>query len=65
VSRGDSGPAIPGPCGHGGAYATNMSIDPGRMLITVYMVQHAGFPGVDGGKIHGAFTKAAFEAFGK
>jgi len=62
-SPGDSGPAIPGPCGHGGAYATNMSIDPGRKLITVYMVQHAGFPGVDGGKIHGAFTKAAFEAF--
>ena len=64
-SRGDSGPVIPGPCGHGGAYATNMSIDPERRLITVYMVQHAGFPGVDGGKIHGAFTKAAVEAFTK
>ncbi len=27
-SKGSSGPVIPGPCGHGGAYATNMSIDP-------------------------------------
>ena len=64
-STGDSGPAIPGPCGHGGAYATNMSIDPGRGLITVYMVQHAGWPGVDGGAVHGAFQKAAIEAYGK
>jgi CubicO group peptidase (beta-lactamase class C family) len=30
--------------GHGGAYATNMSIDPKRSLITVWMVQHSGFP---------------------
>jgi len=52
-------------CGHGGAYATNMSLDPQRRLITVYMVQHAGYPGPDGGKIHGAFVNAANEAFGK
>jgi CubicO group peptidase (beta-lactamase class C family) len=64
ISAGDSGPVIPGPCGHGGAYATNMGIDPARKLVTVYMVQHAGFPG-DGQKAHGAFTNAAFEAFGK
>jgi CubicO group peptidase (beta-lactamase class C family) len=48
--------------GHGGAYATNMSIDPKRDLITVFMVQHAGFPG-DGGNSHGAFQKAAIELF--
>ena len=38
--------------GHGGAYATNMTIDPKRGLITVLMVQHAGFP-EDGGKSQG------------
>jgi CubicO group peptidase (beta-lactamase class C family) len=63
-SQGPTGPVIPGPCGHGGAYATNMGIDPDRRLITVYLVQHAGFPGVEGGKIHEAFIRAAMEAFG-
>jgi hypothetical protein len=29
------------------------------------MVQHAGFPGNEGGKIHAAFVKAATDAFGK
>jgi CubicO group peptidase (beta-lactamase class C family) len=56
---------IPGPCGHGGAYATHMGIDPERGLITVYLVQHAGFPGVDGGKIQDAYNKAAVAAFGQ
>ncbi len=64
-SSGDSGPVIPGSAGHGGAYATNMSIDPGTGLVTIFMVQHAGFPGVEGGKIHEAFQKAAREAFAK
>jgi CubicO group peptidase (beta-lactamase class C family) len=64
-SSGDSGPVIPGPCGHGGAYATDMSIDPANGLITVFMVQHAGYPGVEGGKILGDFKRAAFEASGK
>jgi CubicO group peptidase (beta-lactamase class C family) len=50
--------------GHGGALATNMTIDPQRGLITVFLVQRAGFPG-DGGKSHGAFVKAAQEAFAK
>jgi CubicO group peptidase (beta-lactamase class C family) len=61
-SSGDSGPVIPGTCGHGGAYATNMSIDSNRGLITVYMVQHAGWPGIEGGAVLGAFQKAAIEA---
>jgi len=30
--------------GHGGALATNMTIDPNRGLITVFLVQHNGFP---------------------
>lgn len=49
--------------GHGGALATNMTIDPQRGLITVFLVQHAGFPG-EGGKSHGAFVKAANDTFG-
>ncbi|OAI46968.1 serine hydrolase [Planctomycetaceae bacterium SCGC AG-212-F19] len=48
--------------GHGGAHATNMNIDAKRGLITVWMVQHSGFPG-DGGKSHGAFKKAAEDLF--
>jgi CubicO group peptidase (beta-lactamase class C family) len=50
--------------GHGGAYSTNMSIDPARGLITVFMVQHAGFPG-DGGESRGVFEKTAHQQFGK
>ena len=50
--------------GHGGALATNMTLDPQRGLVTVFLVQHAGFPG-DGNKSQGAFVKAANEAFGK
>lgn len=46
--------------GHGGALSTNMSIDTKRGLITIFMVQHAGFPN-DGNKSHGAFKKAAEE----
>jgi CubicO group peptidase (beta-lactamase class C family) len=64
-ARGSDGPVIPGPCGHGGAYATNMSIDPERRLITVYLIQHAGFPGVEGGKIQEAFHQAAIRIHGK
>jgi CubicO group peptidase (beta-lactamase class C family) len=52
-----------GSFGHGGAMATNMNIDSNRGLITVFMVQHAGFPN-DGGKSQGAFQKAAAERFG-
>ena len=53
-----------GSFGHGGAYSTNMTIDPKSGLMMVFMVQHAGFPG-DGGKSLGAFQKAAEEHFGK
>ena len=61
---GDSDSAIPGPCGHGGAYGTQMRIDPQRGLITVFLVQHAGYPGTSGDKIHSAFVDAATELFG-
>jgi CubicO group peptidase (beta-lactamase class C family) len=52
-----------GSFGHGGALSTNMTIDAKRGLITVFLVQHAGFPG-EGGKSQGAFRKAAEEEFG-
>ena len=52
-----------GSFGHGGAYSTNMTIDTKRGLVTVFMVQHAGFAN-DGGKSQGAFRKAAEDRFG-
>ena len=52
-----------GTFGHGGAYATNMTVDAKRGLVTVYMVQHAGFSG-NGGQSQGAFRKAAEEKYG-
>ena len=48
--------------GHGGAFSTNMTIDTKTGLITVFLVQHAGFPG-DGGKSQGAFVEAAKARF--
>ena len=43
--------------GHGGAYSTNMTIHPQNGLISVFLVQHAGFPG-DGGACKEAFRTA-------
>jgi len=54
----------PGWCGHGGAYATNMTIDRERGLILVWMVQHAGYPG-NGSQSQEAFKKAALARFSK
>jgi CubicO group peptidase (beta-lactamase class C family) len=53
----------PGWFGHGGAYATNMTIDTKRGLVYVFMVQHAGFPG-NGGQSQGVFRKAAEAKYG-
>ena len=52
-----------GTFGHGGAFATNMTIDPKHQRILIWMVQHAGFPG-DGDKAQGAFRAAASKAVG-
>jgi CubicO group peptidase (beta-lactamase class C family) len=46
--------------GHGGAHATDMSIDTKRGLITIWLIQHAGFP-PGGDKAHGTFRHAAEE----
>jgi len=51
--------------GHGGAYSTNMQIDPQHQLITIFMVQHAGYPSPDGDKILPAFKEAVIRTFGK
>lgn len=48
-----------GSYGHGGAYSTNLSIDPKRGLITIFMVQHAGWRNESGKQIQPAFQKAA------
>ena len=52
-----------GSFGHGGAFATNMTVDLEHGIITVFMVQHAGFPG-KGKDSGGAFKAAALKAFG-
>jgi CubicO group peptidase (beta-lactamase class C family) len=49
--------------GHGGALSTNMHIDAKRGLVTVFLVQHTGFPG-DGKNASAAFRKAAEERYG-
>ncbi|MGC8640130.1 MAG: serine hydrolase domain-containing protein [Isosphaeraceae bacterium] len=53
-----------GSFGHGGAYATGMNIDRNRGLITIFNVQHAGFPG-NGKQSYEVFRKAAEKEFGK
>ena len=50
--------------GHGGAMATDMSVDTQRGFITVWMVQHAGFPH-DGAKAKDVFKQAAGALFAK
>ncbi len=52
-----------GTFGHGGALSTNMTVDPKRGLVFVYLVQHAGFPG-DGGKAQGTARRAAEAKYG-
>lgn len=53
-----------GAFGHGGAYATDLWVDPAKGLVYVYMVQAAGYPNKDGGKINPTFRKTATELFG-
>ncbi len=54
-----------GTFGHGGALSTNMTIDPTRKLIYIYLVQHAGYGGTLGPKILPGFHNWAQAAFGK
>ncbi|MCA9136425.1 MAG: beta-lactamase family protein [Planctomycetales bacterium] len=50
--------------GHGGAHATNMEIHYGKGIVTIWMVQHGGYPG-EGNQAHGAFKRWAYESFGR
>lgn len=51
--------------GHGGAHATNMSIDPVKGLVTIFMVQHSGWRNDSGKKILPAFKEAAYRQFAR
>jgi CubicO group peptidase (beta-lactamase class C family) len=51
-----------GAYGHPGAYATDMTIDPRHGLVTIWLVQHAGFPG-NGAKSEAAFQQLAVRDF--
>ena len=48
--------------GHGGAYSTNSSLEKKTGLITIFLVQHAGWP-KGGERILGVFEQAAHDAF--
>ena len=48
---------------HGGAYGTNSRFDLQRKVVTVFLVQHAGWSG-NGKEILPEFQKAATEAYG-
>ena len=49
--------------GHGGARGTETSIDPSSGLITIFLIQQAGFIG-DGAKLRKEFKRVAREKFG-
>lgn len=51
--------------GHGGAHATNLTVDYGKGLVLVFMVQHSGWRNDSGKTITGNFHKAAVAQFAK
>ena len=51
--------------GHGGAYSTNLHVDPQHGLVTVFMVQNAGWRSDAGRQIEPAFRAAATQRFGR
>jgi CubicO group peptidase (beta-lactamase class C family) len=63
MAHGEAGSVPVAECGHGGAYATNMSIDPEHGLVLVFMIQHAGPMPKGHDNPLGAFHKAAMDAF--
>lgn len=50
---------VDGLCGHGGAYANDLRIARQQGRVLIYMVQHAGYGGTDGGEILPAFRQVA------
>lgn len=54
------------PFGHGGAYGTNMTIDPKSGLVMIYMIQHTGgYLGKEREKTLTVFQAAARKRYGK
>lgn len=51
--------------GHGGAYATDLAFDRKHGFATIFLPQHNGFAGTDGGKILPTFKQAAVAAFAR
>ena len=49
--------------GHGGAYGTQMWLDPEKKRIYILMVQRANFPNSDASEVRRAFQEAASSAF--
>ena len=58
--EGAAAPAAP--CGHGGAYNTDLHVDPARGLAVIFMVQHNGWA-LGGEHARPTYEKAAVEAF--
>jgi CubicO group peptidase (beta-lactamase class C family) len=48
----------PGTFGHGGAYGTQVWIDPARKLVYVLMVQRSNFPNSDASDLRRDFQQA-------
>lgn len=59
----EDGPCPAGTCGHGGAYSNDMSINPETGLVTAWMVQHAGWPTIEGEQPLQAFKRVAAETY--
>jgi len=55
---------VPDWLGHHGAQAPGMENRGAKGLASIWMGQHAGFPG-EGGKAQGVFKSGALERFGK
>lgn len=49
--------------GHGGAYGTSMTVDPKKGLITIFLIQNAGWLSEESRKIGGVFRIAAEKSF--
>jgi CubicO group peptidase (beta-lactamase class C family) len=55
----------PGTYGHGGAYGTQVWIDPVKQRIYLLLIQRTDLPNSDGSDIRRDFQKTALESFGK
>jgi CubicO group peptidase (beta-lactamase class C family) len=60
--QGISAMLSPGSFGHGGAYGTQVWIDPGHQRIYLLLVQRTNFPNSDASEVRHAFQTAAAEA---